>query len=108
MKRLGIVALESSHVDQYCRIFNQPDFEHRLPDARITAICPQDENTQERVDELAGTYGIETVVATPEEMIGVVDSAMMLGRDGAQPSTLLPPSTGSTLTRCSTRKSSAP
>jgi predicted dehydrogenase len=84
MKRLGIVALESSHVDQYCRIFNQPDFEHRLPDARITAICPQDENTQERVDELAGTYGIETVVATPEEMIGVVDSAMMLGRDGAQ------------------------
>lgn len=83
MKKLGIVALESSHVDQFCRILNLSDHELHLEGARIAALCPQD-NPAERVEELAGEYGIDTVVESPEELVPLVDAAMMLGRDGAQ------------------------
>jgi len=83
MKKLGIVALESSHVDQYCRIFNDPGADDHLPGARIEVLCPQD-NAQERVDELCAAHGIETVVESPEDMVPLVDAAMMLGRDGAR------------------------
>ncbi len=83
MKKLGIVALESSHVDQFCRILNLPDDERHLEGARIVALCPQD-NPSERVEELCGEYGIDTVVQSPEDMVPPVDAAMMLGRDGAQ------------------------
>jgi len=83
MKRLGIVALESSHVDAYCRIFNLPEDEWHLDGAQVVALCSQD-NTQERIDELCAKFGIETVVDTPQALVPLVDAAMMLGRDGAQ------------------------
>ena len=83
MKKLGIVAVESSHVDQFCRILNLPDGERHLEGARIVALCPQD-NAPERVDELCADFGIDAVVESPDEMIPLVDAAMMLGRDGAK------------------------
>lgn len=83
MKRLGIVALESSHVDAYCRIFNLPEDEWHLEGARVVALCSQG-NTQERIDELCEKFGIDTVVESPEALVPLVDAAMMLGRDGAQ------------------------
>jgi virulence factor len=83
MRKLGIVAVESSHVDQFCRILNLPDDERHLEGARIVALCPQD-NPRERVEELRGQFGIDTVVESPEEMVPLVDAAMLLGRDGAQ------------------------
>ncbi len=83
MKRLGIVALESSHVDAYCRIFNLPEDEWHLDGARVVALCRQD-NTRERIDELTAKFEVETVVDSPEALEPLVDGAMMLGRDGAQ------------------------
>jgi len=83
MKRLGIVALESSHVDAYCRIFNLPEDEWHVEGARVVALCTQG-NTQERIDELTGKFEIDTVVDSPEALVPLVDAAMMLGRDGAQ------------------------
>jgi predicted dehydrogenase len=83
MKRLGIVALESSHVDAYCRIFNLPEDEWHLEGARVIALCSQD-NTPERIEELTGRFEIDTVVDSPEALVPLVDAALMLGRDGAQ------------------------
>lgn len=83
MTRVGIVALESSHVDQFCRILNLPDDERHLEGARIAALCPQG-NAPERVEELCSQFGIDTVVEAPEDMVPLVDAAMTLGRDGAR------------------------
>jgi len=83
MKKLGIVALESSHVDAFCRILNLEDEEWHVPGARVVALCPQD-NPPERVAELRGKYGVDRVVSTPEELVPLVDAALMLGRDGGR------------------------
>ncbi|MGQ9730902.1 MAG: Gfo/Idh/MocA family protein [Candidatus Zipacnadales bacterium] len=82
MVQLGIVALESSHVDQYCRIFNLPDDDWHLEGARVVALCSQN-NPSERIEELCGKFGIEIVVEKPEALVPLVDAALMLGRDGS-------------------------
>jgi len=82
MKRLGIVSLESSHVDRFCETLNLPDHEWHLPGARVVAVCPQD-NPPERVSEVCDRFEIEIVVDSPEALVPLVDGALILGRDGS-------------------------
>ncbi len=82
MIRLGIVSLESSHVDRFCETFNLPDHEWHLPGARVVAACSQDD-APERVMEVCRRFGIETTVDSPEALAPLVDAALILGRDGA-------------------------
>jgi len=83
MKKLGIVSLESSHVDVFCRIFNHDEEEWHVPGARVVALCPQD-NPPERIAELRGKYGVDRVVSAPEDLVPLVDAALVLGRDGGR------------------------
>ena len=83
MRSLGIVSLESSHVDQFCQALNLPEHEWHLPSARVVAVCPQD-NAPERVTEVCRKFGVETVVDSPEALVPLVDAALILGRDGAR------------------------
>ncbi len=84
MIKLGIVSVESTHVDAFCRIFNSDSSDPwNLEGAQIVALCNQD-NAPERVAELQETYNIETVVTEPRDLEPMVDAAMVLGRDGSR------------------------
>ena len=84
MIRLGIVALESTHVDAFCRIFNSDSSEPtHLEGAAVVALCNQD-NAPERVAELQEQWRIEIVVGEPRDLLGMVDAALVCSRDGAQ------------------------
>lgn len=83
MLKLGIVSLESSHVDAFCKLLNADGGLDgmRVRGARVTALCPW-ENPLARVQELQEAFGIEQVFSAPEEMLPQVDAAMLLARDG--------------------------
>ncbi|MGD9496209.1 MAG: Gfo/Idh/MocA family protein [Armatimonadota bacterium] len=84
MIRLGIVALESTHVDAFCRIFNSDSSEPtHLEGAAVVALCNQD-NAPERIAQLQHEWGIEVVVSEPRDLLGMVDAALICSRDGAQ------------------------
>lgn len=83
MLKIGLVSLESTHVDAYCKLLNaEQGFNGmRVEGARVTAVCPH-ENPLERVQELQEGYGIEEVYEEPAEMLPHVDAAMILARNG--------------------------
>jgi len=82
--RLGIVALESTHVDAFCRIFNSdPSEPTRLEGAAVVALCDQD-NDPARVAELQHEWKIEVVVSRPSDLLGMVDAALICARDGSR------------------------
>ena len=84
MIKLGIVSVESTHVDAFCRIFNSDSSDPwHLEGAQIVALCTQD-NAPERVAELQDTHNIETVVTEPRDLAPMVDAALVLGRDGSR------------------------
>ncbi len=84
MIRLGIVSLESTHVDAFCRIFNSDSSEPtHLEGAQVVALCDQD-NSPERIAELQEQWKIEIVVSHPRDLLGMVDAAMVLSRDGSR------------------------
>jgi virulence factor len=83
MRKLGIVSLESSHVDRFCEVLNLADDEAHIAGARVVAVCPQD-NEPARVAEVCRRFGIETVVDSPEALVPLVDAGLVLGRDGAR------------------------
>ncbi len=84
MIKLGIVSVESTHVDAFCRIFNSDSSDPwNLEGAQIVALCTQD-NAPERVAQLQETHNIETVVTEPRDLAPMVDAAMVLGRDGSR------------------------
>jgi len=84
MIRLGIVSLESTHVDAFCRIFNSDSSEpSHLDGAQVIALCSQD-NSPERIEQLQHDFGIETVLYSPADLVPLVDAALMLGRAGSR------------------------
>lgn len=84
MIRLGIVSLESTHVDAFCRIFNSdPSEPTRLEGATVVALCNQD-NDPARVAELQHQWKIEIVVNRPSDLLDMVDAVLLCGRDGSR------------------------
>ncbi len=84
MIRLGIIALESTHVDAFCRIFNSDSSEpDHLEGAVVVALCDQD-NDPTRIAGLQQEWEIEIVVSEPRDLTGMVDAALICSRDGSQ------------------------
>lgn len=83
MIRIGILGSDSSHALAFAKLCNLPDQatgEYHYPDIRITSIYGQEELQTKKV-ALEGQ--INTIVTTPDEMLGTVDAAMILFRDGS-------------------------
>jgi predicted dehydrogenase len=72
--RIGIVGAESSHTGELLRLVND---ERRVPGARVVAVVPVD------VDARAAGIDPALVAGAPDELIGAVDAALVLTRDGA-------------------------
>ncbi len=82
MIRIGILGSDSSHALAFSKLCNVPDKttgEYAYPDIRITTIYGHDKAQTENV-ALKGQ--IETIAATPDEVLENVDAAMILSRDG--------------------------
>ncbi|GAA5134811.1 Gfo/Idh/MocA family oxidoreductase [Pseudonocardia adelaidensis] len=74
VRRIGIVGAESSHTGELLRLVND---EGRVPGARVVAVVPVD------VDPRAAGIDPALVAGSPDELIGAVDAALVLTRDGA-------------------------
>lgn len=84
MIRLGIVSLESTHVDAFCRVFNSEASDPwHLEGAQVVALCNQD-NAPDRVEQLRSQHNIQTVVNSPADLLPLVDAALILSRDGSR------------------------
>lgn len=75
--RLGLIGIDNTHADHAVRHFN---LEHALGSARVVALQG---GTAERAAELAAEGGIATVAERPEDLIGAIDAAIVMDRDGA-------------------------
>ncbi|MFI6322759.1 Gfo/Idh/MocA family protein [Nonomuraea sp. NPDC050556] len=73
--RLGLVGIDNTHADHAVRHLNG---EHALGSARVVAIQG---GTAERAATLSG--GAISVVSRPEDLIGLVDAAIVMDRDGS-------------------------
>ncbi|MFW6437889.1 MAG: Gfo/Idh/MocA family protein, partial [Armatimonadota bacterium] len=83
MIKLGIVSLESTHVDAFCKVFNSDSSEPtHLEGAVVAALCNQD-NDPARIASLQEEWGIEVVVENPRDLLGLVDAALICSRDGS-------------------------
>jgi hypothetical protein len=77
--RIGIVGIESTHVDGILRYLNRSGPANvRLRAAAIVAGEP------ERTREVAALGGIRTIVDDPADLVGLVDAVIVTTRDGAQ------------------------
>ena len=84
MIQLGVVSLESTHVDAFCRIFNSDSSEPvHLQGAVVSALCSQDDD-HARIASLQDEWGIEVVVSSPRDLTGMVDAVLICSRDGSQ------------------------
>lgn len=79
MYRIGILGSDNSHADRFCEILNLSDHATYLPDsgAKIVSIWGQE---PERTQQVATNGHIDTIVDTPEEMLGKVDAILCLTR----------------------------
>lgn len=76
MLTIGIVGTENSHVDNFLRFLN---LEQRHPGVRATALA---DGRTPRNAELAAVGSVEHIVDRPEDLIGLVDAAIISSRDG--------------------------
>ena len=84
MIKLGIVSLESTHVDAFCRIFNSDSSEPtHIEGAVVAALCDQDDDPG-RIASLQRDWGIEVIVNEPRDITGMVDAVLICSRDGAE------------------------
>jgi predicted dehydrogenase len=77
VRRIGIVGAESSHTTELLRLIND---EQRLPEARVVAVAPVDVDAPAVV---AAGIDPALVAGSPEDLVGSVDAALVLTRDGA-------------------------
>ncbi|WP_193312754.1 Gfo/Idh/MocA family oxidoreductase [Georgenia subflava] len=77
MRRIGFIGTENSHTDHFIRFLNA---EERHPGFRAAALVG---GRHERNETLAATGGIDVVVEAPEDLLGLVDAAIISSRDGA-------------------------
>ncbi len=82
MIRLGIVGSDNSHALAFSELCNvRPDGDPlKVSDAAVVAICGADPT---RTQEVAEKGRIPRIVAGPEEMVGLVDAALVVHRHGA-------------------------
>lgn len=71
--RLGLIGIDNTHADHAVRHLNK---EHALGPARVVAV-------QGGTGEQAERLGVATHVRHPEELIGLVDAAIVMDRDGS-------------------------
>lgn len=85
MFKIGILGSDNSHAARFAGICNLPSEEGRylIPDARVVAIYGNDDDPA-HTKEVAESCQIETIVQSPEEMMGKVDAVMVVYRDGGQ------------------------
>lgn len=76
--KIGYVGLDSSHADHFTKMVNV-DRPEGLPEGRFTHIWGRD---PKRAAELKEKNAIETVVESPEAMLGQVDAVVVGARAG--------------------------
>ncbi len=88
--RIGIVGLDTSHVVQFTMRLNHVDIEEEqwVEGAQIVAGFPgtskvTDDDTRAEYTATVAGYGVELVDA-PEELIGMIDAAMIEFQEGAK------------------------
>jgi predicted dehydrogenase len=74
--RIGLVGTESDHAADFLRMINRLE---RSPGDRIVAIWGEEAG---RSEELVAQFGQVAVVASPDDMAGEVDAALLVGRNG--------------------------
>jgi hypothetical protein len=86
--RVGLLGIENSHSVAYTRLWQgEAPPEERVAGAHVVACLNQNRTDQDAADErkfLAQLreMGVEKVVARPEDMLGEVDAAAIVSRDG--------------------------
>ena len=76
MINIGVVDLDTSHPGAFHEILKEMD------DVAVTAVCDMgDVNPPGFAEEYAEERGIETVCKSPEDMVDLVDAAMVQGCD---------------------------
>ncbi len=83
MFKLGIIGSDNSHALQFARLANHEEGVNgfRMPDVAVTHIYGTD---QEKTKEVAEKGKIETIVSSPEEMVGRVDGVACVWRHGSK------------------------
>lgn len=86
--RIGMIGLDTSHVDAFTSVFNDPECEYHIPDAPVVMAYPGGSPDFElsigRVEgytELAQERGVE-IVDTPFAVAEQVDAVIMTAVDG--------------------------
>jgi predicted dehydrogenase len=79
--RIGIVGSDNSHAVAFSQIANGLHKAGRVPGLKVVAISAP-HNSRARTREVADLGQIENVVASPEEMVDMVDAAMVVYRHG--------------------------
>jgi predicted dehydrogenase len=89
--RVGLLGIENSHSAAYTRLWQgtvSPP-EERVPGARVVVCLNQNRTDQDADDEkkflaMLQEMGVEKVVNRPEDMLGLVDAAAIVSRDGGE------------------------
>lgn len=89
--RIGLVGLDTSHVLEYLRLFNEPGAAHHVTGGLIVAACkggsPEIEASRTRIDRLTHAavhqYGVE-LQESVEAVAESADALMILSVDGRQ------------------------
>ena len=79
MIRLGIIGSDNFHAVAFAKVCNTTDSGPQRRDARVVAICGGD---PARTEEVARIGNIPAITATPDEMIGQIDAALIVNRHG--------------------------
>ena len=78
MYRIGIFGSENSHATGFAEVFNggDPDF----ADIRVVAISGESPEDSKRISR---DHGVQMIAASPADMLGHIDAAMVISRNGA-------------------------
>jgi predicted dehydrogenase len=79
MTRIGIVGSDNSHAVAFSKLCNVEGNDVHIDGAKVVAIYGRDSG---RNQEVAEEGNIPEIVASPEDMIGKIDAALVVFRDG--------------------------
>lgn len=81
MVKIGIVGSDNSHAIQFSKLTNLPEERNglKVEEAKVVAIWG---TQRKRTEEVAKEGDISEIVNYPEDMIGKIDAAMVVLRDG--------------------------
>jgi predicted dehydrogenase len=81
MIRIGIFGTDSSHSFGFARFFNVKGEKQHIPGAKVVAMFGVDAT---RNKEAAERGNVPTLVERPEDMLGMIDAAVIVFRRGSQ------------------------